>query len=140
MPPLSRRYLIAAALFLVAGVGTGLWLLIAREFLGQWPSPYHRSVHLHLILVGAVMQTILGTALWFFPRPPRSERRPREWQAELAWWCLSGGTAARAVAEWFRSGSPDLRWVIVAGGAIQVAGFLFGIIALRPRIRSSARV
>ncbi len=140
MPPLSRRYLSSAAFFLMAGVAIGLWLLFAREFLGQWPTPYQRSVHLHLILIGAVMQTILGTALWFFPRPPRAERRPREWQAELAWWCLSGGTVLRAMAEWFRSGAPGWRWIIVLGGAIQVAGFALGVVALRPRIRSSVRL
>src|SRR5690606_18795117 len=99
-----------------------------------------RSVHAHLILVGAVMQTIIGTALWMFPRPPRAQRRAFEWQAELAWWCLSGGTLIRAVAEWCRLGVPDLKWVVLGGGLLQSAGFLLGVVALRPRIRASVRV
>ncbi|MHB1327389.1 MAG: hypothetical protein ACYC2K_04230 [Gemmatimonadales bacterium] len=139
MSALSRRFLITAALFLASGIGVGLWLLMARELLGRWPTPYQISVHTHLILVGAVIQTILGTALWLFPRPPRARRPRREWFGEVAWWAITLGTVARALAEYHRTGGPAwLAVAIVAGGAAQALGLVSGLLALRHRIRPAA--
>ena len=139
MSELSRRFLVSAALFMAAGIGIGLWLLLARELLGQWPARHQVSVHAHLILVGAVLQTILGTALWLFPRPPRSQRPRREVAGELAWWAITLGTAVRAAAEFHRAEGPDwLRGAIVAGGIAQALGLVCGLLALRHRIRPAA--
>lgn len=137
MSALTRRFLTSAACFLACGIALGLWLLIGRELRGQWPAPHLASAHAHLLLVGAVMPTILGVALWLFPRPLRDDPRPRAWHGEAAWWCLTVGTAARAVGEIARASSQAApwRWLVVAGGVLQVAGLLFGLLALRPRMR-----
>jgi hypothetical protein len=136
MSPLSRRFLISAAAFLTAGIGIGLWMLFAREAWGRWPTPYQISAHAHLILVGAVIQTIFGTALWLFPRPPRAERPAREWWGEAAWWALTLGTSLRAVGELARS-RPTMLFagIVISAGTLQVLGMLAGILALKPRIR-----
>jgi hypothetical protein len=123
MSPLSRRFLYTAAVFLAVGVGLGLVLLVRRELLGRWPSPYLISGHAHLVLVGAVLETILGTALWMFPRPIRRELPESAGVAIAAWWLLTAGTTLRALAECLRAGSalgvlrpdeplfiPDSRW------------------------------
>jgi heme/copper-type cytochrome/quinol oxidase subunit 1 len=137
MSPLSRRFLATAAFFLATGLAMGFWMLVRRELLGVWPAPHLVSAHAHLVLVGAVMETILGVAIWLFPRPARGDTRYRPWLAEAAWWLITSGTVLRAVSESARAWSTamPLRWLVVIGGGLQLLGLLAGITYLRPRIR-----
>jgi hypothetical protein len=136
--PLSRRFLFTAALFLVSGLALGFWMLVRRELLGVWPAPHLVSAHAHLVLVGTVMETILGVAIWLFPRPAQGDLRHRPWLAELAWWLITAGTLLRAVTEASRAWSDamPLRWAVVIGGGFQLLGLAAGVTYLRPRIRS----
>lgn len=139
MSPLSRRFLGTAAFFLVSGLLLGFWMLVRRELLGIWPAPHLVSAHAHLVLVGAVMETILGVAIWLFPRPARDDARYRPWLAEAAWSLVTVGTLVRALTEASRAWSDAalLRWGVVVGGALQLLGLLAGLGYLRPRIRSA---
>lgn len=141
MPALSRRYLIAAATFMLLGITLGLVLLVRRELFHAWPSPFAVSAHAHLILVGAVLETIIGTALWLFPRPVGGTSRDLAPSATAGWWLLTAGTTLRAGGELARTWSAGelVRWTVVAGGVGQVAGILCGLAALRSRIRPSSR-
>jgi hypothetical protein len=136
MPPITRRFLGTAAGMLVLGIGIGFALLVRRELWGVWPAPGLVSAHTHLILVGAVIQLIIGTAWWLFPRPARADPQAPVGAVHLAWWGLTLGTLLRAAAE----SAPALglgRWPMVAvvGGALQMAGFAAAVIALRRRVR-----
>lgn len=71
MTSLVRRYLKTAILFLFVGLALGAWMIVQREITGVYPLPYVVSAHTHAILVGFVMQMILGVALWMFPRPEK---------------------------------------------------------------------
>lgn len=137
MQPLPRRCLATAAAFLGLGVALGLTMLIRREWWGVWPSPYLVSAHVHLLLAGAMLQTILGVALWLFPRPAREDRTPA-WMATAAWALLASGTLLRALAEVLRAVSAASAWrgVVVAGAVLQVVGLAAMVLALRPRVRS----
>jgi hypothetical protein len=133
MPPLTRRFLATAAAFLLTGVGLGFVMLVRRDLLAAWPSRDLISAHTHLILVGAMLETIIGTAWWFFPRPGRLDPAAPAWAAEAAWWLLTLGTALRAVAE-----ATGMRgWLAVAGGAGQLLGIGAAVVALRRRVRPS---
>jgi len=140
--PLTRRFLVTAAGFLIAGISLGLGLLVNRELFNNWPSPFLVSAHTHLLLAGAVLEMIIGTALWLFPRAPGTALTPLPRSATVSWWALTLGTAIRALAEAGRTWSdiPHLRWCVVAGGVLQVAGLACGIIALRGRVRASTRI
>ena len=124
MPPLVRRYLKTAIIFLAAGLTTGFALLVRRELLGIWPSPYLITAHVHAVLVGFVLMMILGVALWMFPRAAREDTRYDPRAAELAWWLLTGGTALRFGTELMRStaNTPILRWVVVLAALSQLLG------------------
>jgi heme/copper-type cytochrome/quinol oxidase subunit 1 len=137
VPPLTRRYLATAAVFLLVGVALGLWLLIRRELAGRWPEPGLVSAHTHLILVGAVMELIIGVAWWFFPRPLRRDPPASIAAVTLAWWLLTLGTAARAVGESAAALSAGTSWApaVVAGGVLQVVGLAAAVVALRRRVR-----
>lgn len=139
MPSLSRRFLATAAVCLLAGVLLGFVLLVERDLGGRWPGPLAISAHAHLILVGAVLEAILGTGLWLFPRPRRDRWQAPGWVAELAWAALTAGTAIRAVAELAQGAhaSGIARGSAVVGGALQVVGIAAGVVALQPRIRAS---
>jgi heme/copper-type cytochrome/quinol oxidase subunit 1 len=124
MPPLVRRYLKTAILFLATGLTIGLTLLVRRELLGIWPSPYLVTAHVHAVLVGFVLMMILGVALWMFPRAARDDTRYDPRAAEVAWWLVTSGTALRLGSELLRSGidAPLLRWAVVAAALSQVSG------------------
>jgi hypothetical protein len=139
MPPITRRFLGTAAVMLMLGIGLGLVLLVRRELWGVWPHPGLVSAHTHLILVGAVIELIIGTAWWLFPRPARTDPQAPEGAVILAWWCLTAGTLARAAAE----SAPGLAlgslpWLAVGGGSLQVAGLAAAVVALRRRVRPGA--
>jgi hypothetical protein len=136
---LSRKFLATAAACLFAGVVLGFVMLLRREYGGNWPSPLAISAHTHLILVGAMLEAIIGTALWLFPRPPRGRRQAPAWLGEVAWAGLTVGTVIRAMAELLRSGDGGtiVRIAVVAGAALQVIGVMAGVIVLQPRVRGS---
>ncbi|HET9065096.1 MAG TPA: hypothetical protein VFN22_04670 [Gemmatimonadales bacterium] len=142
MPPIARRFLFAAASSLLVGVLLGSWLLLRRELAGVWPSPYLVSAHVHLVMVGAVLQVIAGVALWMFPRPLRDDTRRHEEYGVIGWWLLTPGTFVRAAAEaskaWF--GWSWLPGVVVGGALLQFAGIACVLFALRTRLRPSGAV
>lgn len=142
MPTIARRFLFAAALSLGLGVLLGLWMLFRRELVGTWPSPYLVSAHVHLVMVGTVLQVICGVALWMFPRPPRGPLPEPAWPALAAWWCLTPGTLLRAASEAGRAWLPaaPLSGGVVAGASLQAVGLALVLLALRHRVRPSRSV
>lgn len=133
MPPLTRRFLATAAAFLLTGVALGFVMLVRRDLLAEWPTRDVVSAHTHLILVGAMLEMIVGTAWWLFPRPGRRDPAAPAWAAEAAWWLLTLGTALRAGAE-----ATGVRgWLSVVGGLGQLLGIAAAVLALSRRVRPS---
>lgn len=124
MHTLVRRFLKTGIAFLAIGLALGAWMIVRRELLGMYPSPWQVSAHTHAILVGFVMMMILGVALWLFPRPERDDTRYSPRVVSVAWWLLASGTLGRVAGELARglSDSAYLRWGIVLCGLAQVAG------------------
>jgi len=138
MTSLVRRYLKTAIFFLAVGLALGGWMMMRREIGGVYASPYLVSAHTHAILVGFVMLMILGVALWMFPRAEKGDVRYSPRRAELAYWFVVTGTAARVVGELLRpfSDAPALRWAVVASGFAQIAGIGLFFHTMWPRIRA----
>lgn len=132
-----RRFIKTGIGFLAAGLALGLYMLAQREVQGVWPHPYLKSAHVHAVFLGFVMFLILGVALWLFPRAEKGDTRYRPERVELAYWVLTISTAARFLGEIARSGSDAaaLRWLVLASGAAQVAGFAIYFHTMWPRIR-----
>lgn len=125
MYTLVRRFIKTGIAFLCLGLGLGFWMLVRRELLGVWPSPYLISAHTHAVFVGFVMFMILGVALWLFPRPSRGDERYRPALVEVAYWLLLTGTIGRFVGEASQAwvSFSFLGWIVVLGGMAQIAGF-----------------
>lgn len=137
MNPLVRRYLKSGILFLVTGLGLGLWMLVAREY-GLATPPRLRSAHTHAILVGFVMMMITGVALWMFPRARPDDARYKPVLAEAAWWCIAPGTGVRVLLEATLAAevSPAMRATLVGAGVAQVVGLGLFFWTMWPRIRA----
>lgn len=139
MHTMVRRYIKTGIGFLVAGLLTGLYALVRRELFGVWPNRYIVSAHTHAVLVGFVIFLILGVALWLFPRAAKGDTRYRPERIAAAYWILTVATAARFLAELargWRGVEPWLAWVVVLGGAGQVAGMLLYFWTMWTRIRA----
>ena len=137
MHSLVRRFLKTGIGFLTLGIILGLWMMIERELLQRFPSPYVVSAHTHAILVGFVMMMILGVALWLFPRPSKEDTRYSPKAADVAYWLVGGGTLLRVVAEITRA-SVDAAWLrieTVGTGFLQVVGLLVFFYTMWSRIR-----
>jgi heme/copper-type cytochrome/quinol oxidase subunit 1 len=135
---LVRRYIKTAIAFLVAGLAVGLWMIVRRELGGVGPTPRQISAHTHAILVGFVMTMILGVALWLFPRPEKTDARYSPLLTEASYWLLTGGTAARFIAELTRDSANGnvIRWAIVLASFSQVAALLLFFYTMWSRIRA----
>ena len=137
MHTLVRRFIKTAIGFLAAGLLIGAWMLVRREILGRHPTPFESSAHTHALLVGFVMNMILGVALWLFPRPDKADARYSPRTAEAAYWVLTLSTAGRVVGELLRPTFDDLalRWAVVLFGLGQAAGMLLFFHTMWTRIR-----
>ena len=137
MTSLVRRFLKTAILFLVLGLGIGVWMMARRELGTSVPSAYVVSAHTHAILVGFVMMMILGVAQWMFPRPAKGDTQYKPAVAEASWWLLTAGTLARVLGELARTSSDagGLRWGVLASGLAQVVGLFLFFYNMWSRIR-----
>lgn len=138
MHTIIRRFIKTGIGFLVAGLLLGLWMLVRRELLDQWPSPYLTAAHSHVLLVGFVMFMILGVAAWLFPRPAQDDTRYRPALVEACYWLLLAGTLGGFAGEVLRAGRADvwLRWVVVLSGAAQVVAIGLFMWTMWLRIRA----
>src|SRR5512139_1773908 len=113
MPPLTRAFLRAGLLWLLAGLGVLLTLAARPADL----SPFWRPTAFHSLTVGWLTQMIFGVAHWMFPRASRE--RPRG-EARLGWVAfaaLNAGLTLRVVTEPFQ-------WQDSGGSALALAGLL----------------
>ena len=139
MHSLVRRYIKTAIVFLGAGLAIGVWLLVRRELYGRFATPYETSAHTHALLVGFVMEMILGVALWLFPRPEKGDVRYQPRVAESAYWLITIGTAARVIGELAQPARATrlLAWIIVLAALAQTVGLLLFFYTMWPRIRAA---
>jgi heme/copper-type cytochrome/quinol oxidase subunit 1 len=134
---LVRRYIKTAIVFLAIGLLIGGWMLVRRELYDVYPSAYELSAHTHALLVGFMMEMILGVALWLFPRPSKEDARYSPRAAEAAWWVLTVATGSRVLGELAHPvvDSRTLRWVVVLAGLAQALGLLLFFHTMWTRIR-----
>ena len=92
MPLVSVWFIRSALLYLLAGFTLGA-LLLASKGLALPPELWRwLSVHLELLLVGWLVQLVMGVAYWIFPRFGMTpQARGREGLAWLALVLLNGG-------------------------------------------------
>lgn len=105
MPRLSRWMIRAALLYLWAGITIG-GLLLTHKGVPLHPTLWGwLPVHIEFLLIGWLVQLVMGVAFWILPRFLTKPRRPRTWMAYLAFALLNIGiglVAATGLGRWAR--------------------------------------
>ena len=123
-----------AFLYLVVGILLGLLMYLYRAFpdLALYSV---RSVHVHLILVGAFLQIIMGVALWMFPRKREFPHYTLEREGMTLYVIFNLGTVLRSVFNPLDALSPLYYWLTFAGMSLQILGIAFFVFLIFKRIR-----
>jgi len=69
----QRLMLKTSLIYLIIGVILGIFIFLSYQFKSFYWSYNLISVHTHLILIGFVIQMIMGVALWMFQQKPTKE-------------------------------------------------------------------
>ena len=99
-----------------------------------WMTRERVVAHTHLLLVGWLLNTVIGVAWWMFPRIPGTVAGPA-WVV-AGWATLNGGLALRVTTDLFFGGTPDappvVRWT---SAVLQLLGAALLAVALWRRVR-----
>lgn len=98
MPRLSRWFILVSLCHLVAGFTLGGLLLVQKVVLLHPILWQLMSAHGELLLIGWVLQLIMGVAYWILPRYPRPPARGNVAVAGLAFVLLNAGVLLSAFA------------------------------------------
>ena len=91
MPPLSRLFIRAAFVSLLAGATIGA-LILAHKGIFIHPAMWSwLPAHIELLLIGWIVQLILGMAFWIAPRFWKRPRRGNETSAKVALLLINAG-------------------------------------------------
>lgn len=68
MPRVSAWFVRASLCHLVAGFAIGALLLVGKGITLEFDAWALRPVHIEMLLVGWMIQLVMGVAIWIFPR------------------------------------------------------------------------
>ena len=130
-----QRLLIRASLIYMAlGMVIGLYMYAAPLLSLPMDFGRLRSLHVHMILLGGVVQLIMGVALWMFPRRKTPPRYTPANQGMLLFGMLNFGNIARFLFEFLDYGRTG-RWIAFCGALLQVFSIVFFLYLIYGRIR-----
>jgi heme/copper-type cytochrome/quinol oxidase subunit 1 len=132
-----RYFIKTSIIFLVIGILTGLYMLLAEEFFNQYPHPELVSAHTHIILLGSIMMMIMGVALWFFPRAEKDDKLYKPGLILFVYYLFTVSTLLRFISQClFAFNSFEfLKWIIVISSVMQVIALILFFISMWGRIR-----
>ena len=137
MPRLSRMFIKAGMLYLVAAFTLSFWV-VARAPLGLpgWLSAF-QPVLAHLFVVGWITQLIIGIAWWMFPKITKDNPRGDIRFAWMIFALLNIGLLLRLAAEPLVTLHPDapLGWALIASAICQLLAGWGVVILLWPRVK-----
>lgn len=130
------RWMIRSSVFwILAGTLLGILMMLAyRVDALAWAPPW-RTAHVHMIMVGGIIQMIMGVALWMFPRPSRGDQWPTDAQGWALYALMNGGTLVRSAVGPQVMVSPGWFLAGLTGSVAQAAGIVTFVVLVAPRIR-----
>src|SRR3989338_115132 len=90
-----RFFVKTSIIFLIVGILTGFYMLIAQNILKTGFTQDLISAHTHIILVGSIIMMIMGVALWFFPRAEKTDKRYNPNIIWTSYWIMTIATSLR---------------------------------------------
>lgn len=132
------RYFIKTSVgFLIVGILSGLYMSLAKNIFHTPFGPDLVSAHAHIILVGSVIMMIMGVALWFFPRPEKTDKKYNPILILVTYWVMTVATAMRFVFQ-SAAGFVYVDWInvmISITSAFQVVTIILFFFSMWGRIR-----
>ena len=130
MPRLTRWFIKTALVYFVVGLFVGV--LVVSRFVFRLPDIIGAlgPAYFHLLMVGWVMQLIVGVAFWMFPKFTAEQPRGNETLGWVTYILLNAGLILRVISEppnavWPQ---PLFGWPLAASAVLQwLAGMLFVI-------------
>ncbi len=132
-----RYFIKTSIIFLIIGIVTGFFLMLAKYFNIPGYTGEIISAHTHLILLGSVMMMIMGVALWFFPRAEKEDKKYNPDLIRFVFWLMTISTALRFVFQllygflysgWFA-------YVITIASIFQIISIILFFYSIWGRIR-----
>ena len=119
MPLLTRWYIKASFVYLLAAFGLGLWLAAAPGL--SLPTVGISPLFFHFFLVGWVTQLIFGIAYWMLPKFSRQRPHRSETLARAVFVLLNTGLLLRGLAEprITADGSSFCAWTLLLSALLQ---------------------
>ena len=112
MTKTSRYFIKTSFLFFGLGMMSGIWKY--GHYVYDWTAPDTLIMaHTHIILIGGVMNMIIGVATWFFPR---SKKGYQFYNPQFMWslyWVLSFATIGRFIVEILADYQPNREILII---------------------------
>ncbi len=135
-----RLMLKTSIFYFIIGVLIGLLMYLSYWFNELSWAYALRAVHTHIILVGFVIQMIMGVALWMFPSVPSQEktiekRLTPESHGIRLYVIFNSGVVLRSVFEPFARSSSIAFYLGLAGVILQIIGIIYFAFLIFPRIR-----
>ncbi len=138
----QRLMLKTSLVYFIVGIVIGLLMFLGYRFKALEFIFYFREVHVHLLLLGFVIQLIMGVALWFFPRkmPSDISERERMYKAEeikgiVLYVIFNLGTLLRSSFEGFIDFNSLFYFLSLTGVILQTLSIFYFLILVLPRIR-----
>lgn len=128
MPPLTRRFIKAGLIYLLAAFFVRL--LLALQAVIDLPALILSlmPVYFHLFMVGWVAQLIFGIVYWMFPKYSRENPRRNETLAAAIFYLLNIGLLLRVAGEPALFADDVRGWLLLASALLQwLAGLGFVI-------------
>ena len=119
MPRVSLWMVRAALLHLLAGAAIGATMLAGKGLSSLVGALALLGVHQELMLIGWMVQMVLGVGFWIFPRLPGRAREEHSGFAALAAVLLNAGVLAACTGD-----LGSLGWITAAGRAAELAAVL----------------
>ena len=120
MPRLSQWYIRSAFIYLFLGFTIGA-LLLANKGIPLHPALWGwLPIHIEFLLIGWLLQLILGMAFWILPRFWQAPRRGRVTGAYAAFILLNAGILMSMGARLFTGSG----WWLVLGRLFELAAIL----------------
>ncbi len=126
----------ASLVYLVVGLFLGLFLYLAYAYPAfHWA---HRlfTTHVHLLLVGTVIQLIMAVALWMFPRRKTPPYWTPEEQGMILFWIFNLGVVFRSLAEPWALEKTGFYVVSLGGSLLEIIGILYFVGLILSRVRA----
>jgi len=138
----QRLILRTSLVYFIIGIFIGFLMFLGYRVKSLEFIFYLREVHVHILLVGFVIQLIMGVALWFFPRkmPVNISEREKMYRVEeikgmILYVIFNLGTILRSLFEGFIDFNSLFYFLSLTGTILQTLSLFYFFILILPRIR-----